>query len=295
MRLFHVFISSLAMGLSVMPALAQDKPGQDKPSQEAPEGGPRPRREGQMPPQLPLEKATAAWEVEAKNVARSLGLSADQTKQVVATYGDARKSHYDAAAKLRQDMADKMKEARESGKSPDEMREAMDDIQKQREQLVETQRTKLKTELSKTLTGDQLTNAMTPLGTFNPNWDTMVDAIIGFKLDEAKNNDSLSAIEKYVVVISKPRSVDDPQANRAANQEARKKLLDTVKPLLSDEQLGTFQRTLTGGGRGPGGRPGGEGAPGNPGAPGGGRGRDRTGEHNPANGTGNNGGGSKPR
>src|SRR5690606_23764742 len=118
--------------------------------------------------------------------------------------------------------------------------------------------------LAKSLTAEQTDTAMASLGTFNRNWDVMMDALAKFNLEPAKADAAFAATEKYVIALGKIRkNAEQAGADRTevrkATQEARTELSDAMKQILTEEQFGQFQRSLMPGrGRGPGMR-GGEG------------------------------------
>ena len=294
MQLCRLIVSSLAVGVIGLSALAQDPP---------PGPGAPPARGGQVPggpggpggpgarQRLSPEKLKAAWEVEAKGVAKSLTLNDELTTKTVAAYSEARESQGAAMEKLNRDFADKQRAARSGGEgdSPggaDASREQraaqIAERQKQAADLNKAEREKLQTALAKFMNPEQTTKALATLGTFNPRWDAMVDAVVGYKLDEAKSTEALTAIQTFVEQVGKAGEMG-PRGG-SPDPDARKQLTDTMKKLLNEEQFGQFQRLA--GGRAPGAR--GEGAPegGRGGAGGAGRGG-----AGGAGGTGTHGGG----
>jgi hypothetical protein len=120
------------------------------------------------------------------------------------------------------------------------------------EEMNAREREKLQKALSATLSTDQTTKAIASLGTFNRQWDVMADAIAGFGLDSAKQQEALNAVEDFVIAQGKirPGAGGDREAMRSAMQESRQKLNDAMKKLLSEEQLAKFEQTTRGGGRG---------------------------------------------
>lgn len=273
MRMFKVAFACLAVGLMCLPATAQEgqppaDPGARPPGARG-ERGPG----GMRGPMLTPEKAKAAWEVQAKHVAKGLTLSDDNAAKTVKAYVDARESHRAALEKARQEAMDKARSAAEEGKdndadARDAARNAGAEMQKVITEALKAEQTKFEASIKKFLTADQATKVMASLGTFNPTWDNMADALIGFNLDSAKNDQALSTVETYVIAVGKVHDSDDREAARTATQEARKQLSDAMKGILSEEQFGKFQRTMVSG-RGPGrGGPGGRGGDGAPGAPG---------------------------
>lgn len=209
---------------------------------------------------LAPEKAKAAQELEATGVAKRNGLNEEQTKALVKAYIDARASHQTAADKLRQEMMDK---ARDGGDDQGGRRGMGQEMMKAMQDLNKSERSKFETALGSSITADQKSKALASLGTFNAQWDRWVDALAGFKLEAAKQQDGLNAIEDFVVSQGKAQG-GDREEMRAAMQEGRAKLVESMKKVLTEEQFAKFQESM-GGGRG--GRPRGEG-----GGEGGGRG-----------------------
>jgi hypothetical protein len=227
------------------------KPGQ--PGERAPRGesGERARGPGMgMGDQLSVEKAKAAWNVEATGVANRLGLNADQTKSLVKAYDDARTSHRAASDKLMKEQAEKMKDA------GDDRREAMQAMRKAMEDMNKTEREKFTKAVTGAISGEKGTQAATALGAFNPTWDRMVDTLSGFKLEAAKQQDALNAIETFVGAQSKAMQGgpdQDPQDRREAMQAAREKLNASLKKDLSEDQLKKFEESMPAGRMGQGG------------------------------------------
>lgn len=251
--------------------------GADALAQEAPARAPaRPARPEQpdrlsRPPEMGPEALKAAWDLEATGVAKRMGLNDDQTKAVVKAYADARESHRVASEKLRKEMMDKM---RDSGGGGGGGRGAGQESMKAMDDLATAEREKLQKALASSLNADQAAKAAGSLGSFNRQWDPMANAIGGMKLDAAKQQEALNAIEDFVVAQGKlrPQGPDtDREAMRNAMQEARQKLNDSLKKALSEDQMKQFEESLPGRGgrRGQGGGPGGGGGAGGGGGGGG--------------------------
>ncbi|CAG0977711.1 hypothetical protein PHYC_01594 [Phycisphaerales bacterium] len=256
MRTMKLFASCLVMGALALSAVAQpEKPASDRPSQ--PPAGDRPPGDAPRPrmgmPALSPEKAKAAWEAQAKGVAAGLGLDETKTNAVVKAYTDSRVSHNQATEKLR-------KERRDAGGGGGGGPDAMADMRKKAEEMLKGEREKLEKALAASLSAEQVTKAMEPLGTFNPQWDVLTDTVSGFGLDSTKAADASKALQEYVVAMGKGRNSEDRDAARAAMQEARKSMLETMKGLLTEEQNKKFTAAVNGGrGRGDGPGPGGGG------------------------------------
>lgn len=279
MRLFaKLTVPVLSLGMLAMPALAQDEPGNAPPPGDAPRqrpprgdgappggpGGPGGERGMQRQGPLSPEKAKAAWEWEVKGVAKSLGLTPEQTTKVIAAYTEARTSNNDAMEKMRNDMREKAQAAAQGdGGAPEDRAAMAAEMQKTVNEARKADADKLSAALAKDLSADQVTKAMKSLGSFNPSWDNMVNSIAEFKLGDEKTYQALTPIEAYVIAVDKVRDSTDPEARRTAMTEARDSLTDSMKKILDEEQMGKFQRSIMGGGRMGGGM----------GGPGGGAGR----------------------
>lgn len=287
MRALKLLACCVVVGGMSMTVLGQEtKPGGDRPARPA--RGERPEGAGQPREALSAEKTKAAWELQATGVAKRLTLKDDQVKAVVKAYTEARTSHNTAAEKLREELANKASEGNKDEKKdkkdakPEGKPDAKPDGEKRpggaggragmrpeaakkMEELNTAEREKLQKALGATLTTEQTTKAVASLGTFSRQWDTMADAIAGFKLEAAKQQTALEAIEDFVVAQGKARTTSegDRDAVRTAMKESREKLAESLKKVLSEEQVKTFEESMRGAMRGAGG----------PGGPGGGEGR----------------------
>lgn len=254
MHTLRWMVCGVAIGSMGLTAAAQDAPPKpERPAvrQPRPEEPPRAGPREQMPP----EKAKAAWALEATGVSKRVGASDDQAKAVVKVYTEARESQAMAADKMRQEQREK---ARQGGGDDGGGRAGPgNEGMKAMEEMNAKEREKLQKSLGATLSADQTTKAMASLGTFNRQWDQMADAIAGFGLEGAKQQEALNAIEDFVIAQGKIRpgagaGGGDREAVRSAMQESRQKLNETLKKALSAEQFAKFEET-TRGGRGPGG------------------------------------------
>jgi hypothetical protein len=194
-------------------------------------------------PQMDPAKAKAAQELEATGVAKHAGLNDGQTKALVKVYLAARESHAAASEKMRQEMRD----GNGDGGRPDfaAMQQKMQDLNK-------SEREKFKNALGSTVSAEQGAKVLTSLGTFNMQWDRWVDALAELKLEPAKQQQGLEAIEAYVIDTEKARG-GDREAMREAMQSSREKLTDSMKKILNDEQFAKFEAGMRPGGRGQGG------------------------------------------
>jgi hypothetical protein len=283
MHTLRLLAGCIAIGSMGLTAVAQDgQPKNERPPVRParPDGPPGDRAPREL---LSPEKAKAAWTVEATGVAKHVGASDDQAKAVVIAYAAARESQAKASEKTRQELMEKAQKAGGDDGGPGGRGGLGAEGMKAMEEINAKEREKLHKALAATLSADQTTKAMASLGTFNRQWDLMVDTIVGFGLDGAKQQDALNAIEEFVVVQGKIRpgagaaGGGDREAMRSAMQESRQKLNDSMKKVLSADQLTKFEEATRGGGRGPGG----------PGGPrGGGRGGDNKGGDNKGGGGG---------
>lgn len=253
MRTMKLLASCLVMGAMAFSAAAQDeKPADPKPAQ--PPAGERPPGEAPRPrmaaPALSPEKAKAAWEAQAKGVAGGLSLDETKTAAVVKAYTDARTSFSQANEKL-------MKERRDAGEGAGP--QAAADYRKKAEEMLKSEREKFEKALTAaSLTTEQTAKAMESLGTFNRQWDLFTDTILGFNLDAKKGAEAAKALEEYVIARGKQVASEDREAARASMQEARRKMLETMKGILTEEQNKTFTAVANGGRPGGGGGGGGE-------------------------------------
>ncbi len=280
MRTMHTLIAGLAVSTLGLAAQAQPPaPPAPKPADKAP-AAPKPPADAGRPGQgggpggggqLSAEKSKAAWELEANGVAKRLGLTDDLAKSLVKAYSDARTSQNEGFTKMR----DEQRKARQEGGGGGggggqaEMRTALEALNKKEKE-------KFEKALPAGLSPEQKTKVLASLGSFNIQWDRMADAIAGFKLEPAKQQAALDAIEDNVVAISKLNAAAagenaDREAQRAGRTEARTKMTDALKKVLTEEQMKKFEEAMPTGGRGQGGG-GGGGNGGGGGRPGGGRG-----------------------
>jgi len=177
------------------------------------------RRRG---PQLTPEKQTAVQELEAKYVAKSLKLSNDATKKLVAVYQKARTNLQEAVQALPDD----------SG------------YQAYRELIVK-EREKLEKELKGFLDDKQTEKAIKYLGTFSTSWDRMVDTLIGFKLDEKKLYEALGKVEVYLNESAETRGSGDRETMRTKLREIKEKLDGELKSLLSEKEMEQWMEATT--------------------------------------------------
>ncbi|GMW00399.1 MAG: hypothetical protein AMXMBFR84_15360 [Candidatus Hydrogenedentota bacterium] len=206
-------------------------------------------------------KREAAWLLQAKGVAKELALSDENTGKLA-----------DAYKTSRQALEDAVQSGDGQGRGGRERFSAMQELAKQH-------RDKFKTDVSAFLTEEQATKAMATLGSFDRQWDRMVDTLSGLGLEQEKLDKSLALVSAYVAEASAERekamSSGDFQSLRTVLGPVREKLDKGLKELLSEEQLMKWTEATAMRGRGGPGGPGGPGVPGVPGAPGGGEGGER--------------------
>lgn len=268
MRKMNIAISMLAISTMSLTAMAQSgqPKGKDRPQppagdRPAPRGGGEGGGRGGQMAQLSPEKSKAAQELAATGVAKRNGLNDEQTKALVAAYLEARTSHGAATQKLRDEQREKMRDA------GDDRQAAAEAMQKAVADLNKSESAKFEKALGDKIPADKKIAVVGSLGTFTPQWDRWVDALSEFKLEAAKQQSGLNAIEDFVVAQGKYRGGGDREAMRTANQENRQKLTDTMKKILSEEQFTKFEASMGGGGRGRGGPGGGGGGGGGGGEP----------------------------
>lgn len=131
-------------------------------------------------------------------------------------------------------------------------------------------RDKLHDALDDIITDKTLQRAMHTLGSFDTSWDRMANAIAGFALGDDKTLEALKPVEDYIAAIAAIRASGDFQTMRQGMMDARTKLTDAMKTLLSEEQNGKFTQVMNAGFGRRRGTPGGPGGAGGRGGRGGG-------------------------
>ncbi len=283
MRRDSLIITSLVAVLA-LPALAQDAQKPASPSEPAQGDRPqRPRNQDGQPgggggggrqggPQLSAERSAAAWKLQAEGVAKRFDLDPTSTNTLVDAYVTQRKGNQAESDKLREEMRKEME-----NDAGGDRREAMRKMMTKQDDQQKSSREALRTSIAGVLKGEQLDKAMKSLGAFNRQWDQAVDAVAFFKLDAAKQQKALDALEDYVVtggeIMAKARAmfeIGDMSGGQKLREEAdkaRQQCIDAVKPMLTQEQAIKFEEALPrgmGGMRGPGGFGGGPGGGGGP-------------------------------
>jgi hypothetical protein len=242
---------------------------------EAPPGRPprtdRPeRQEGPGRINLTPEQREAAWKLEADGVAAGLNLSDEVAEKVTAIYVEARQSHEEKTAELRQRARERGGAGGGGGEGGggagggggEGGRGAGLEIQRQVQEITNASREALKVKLDEVLDGETLDKAAKSLGTFDARWDAMVHTVSGFGLESEAQYAVLWAVETYIVDSATARqgaAGGDREGMMQKMRAIREKLEADVKDILSAEQLAQLTRaTGMGGGRGgPGGGGGG--------------------------------------
>jgi len=240
------------------PAVAQD--GATGGAQgDARRGQVRQRQQRQLDP----AQAKVVWTLEARSVASRLELDEAQSAKVVEAYLAARTSLGDA----QRAQFEKMRELRRAGRGDDgdddgdaagddreAMRERFEEMREAAQALAKTEREKLEKSLGEVLSGEKLADASNVLGSFNVQWDRLVDVVVGFEAGEEKTMSALAPIETYVTKIAKLRAADDRETARGAMGEAREELHAALSYVLTEPQVEKVLASMRRGGRrGPGG------------------------------------------
>jgi Spy/CpxP family protein refolding chaperone len=237
MRTARVLISLLTIVVIGSSTYAQDaQPGNRPPDRGRQRGeGPGPRA---MQP-MPIERARAAWEAQARVVAETLKLESHAAGGLTQAYVDARARHRQADEDLRAQIAAKREEG-ESG------REAIGEL---RQKLLELNRTapeELRKTLGALLSEEQTNKAMASLGLFSRQWDLMADAILGFHLDGEKTSRAMAATLEFIEATGRGRTPrQDGREPPARPTDARAKLDEALKSILTGEQFEKFREATS--------------------------------------------------
>lgn len=190
-------------------------------------------------PQLADADREAAWALQAKGVAASLGLEEENATKLADAYNASRKSLQEAIEKLP-----------DTGGGAGRF-EAY-------RKVADEQRAELQTALAGFLTAEQAEKAAATLGTFSRQWDRMVHTLAGFNLEEEKLNKALDLVAGYVAesdtAMRGVTAQGDWQAARTKIQEMKAGLDTALAEVLAEDQLATWKEATTyRGGRGSGG------------------------------------------
>jgi len=190
-------------------------------------------------PQLADADREAAWALQAKGVASSLGLEGDTVTKLTDAYAASRKSFQEALEALAGTGA---------GQGRFEAyRKAADE-----------ERDKFKTALAGFLSAEQTDKAIASLGSFSRQWDRMVNTLAGFKLEDEKLNKALELVAGYVseseTAMRGVMAQGDFQSVRTKMQELKTGLDASLGDVLAEDQLASWKEATTfRGGRGAGG------------------------------------------
>lgn len=228
MRLPNVLVCTTTLAILCPTTWAQDG------------SSPRAPREGQGRPsaraRLTPEKAETAWQWQAKSVALELELATDETTKLVEAYVASRK-HLNAEVRKARQANDGEDGGRRRGRRGRGF--AFDP------QLAEAEREALESGLASFMPADQTKKAVTSLGSFSRQWDTMVDTILGFELEKDKTYAAVGATRQYVAQLGAFFRTGDRQAMRQGMLEARENLMDDLGASLSESQLEAFQQATS--------------------------------------------------
>jgi Spy/CpxP family protein refolding chaperone len=179
-------------------------------------------------PSLDPEKVKTAWEMEAKTVAKTLGLNDEQTGKLVVAYKSAR----DAQDKKREEMRAEQGEGRRPNR-----RAMMEAEQKLNQEFEEV--------LKGFLTGEQAVNAAGQLNAYTRRADVMVATLEGMELTEETLTKALGAVAHYVVesdkLLKKAMETSDFQSVRDKMREERVKLDTGIAEMLTPEQIAQWR------------------------------------------------------
>lgn len=287
MRVANVVLTSLALMLVALPAYGQGEEKRPTPPEDRPQ---RPRRPQQRPPRpvrLEPEEALAAWQLQARTVARDIELSEELTDQLVDVYIEAREHLAKATREARQQRRDRSRDrdrARDRDRDQDRDRgrgegEVGDDRDRPRpgqdrpggrrggrggdrpgfgsmnRELVAAERQRFQKTISAFLTEEQVESVLAAIGSLSPQMDLAAHAIVGFELGPEKTHQALHEVQQYAAaLLAARRDHDDRQARREAIEDAREKLRDALAGVLDEQQMTRLQRALGRGGMGRGGR-----------------------------------------
>ncbi len=227
MRLPNILVCATTLAILCPTTWAQDG------------NSPRAPREGQRRTlaraRLAPEKAETAWQWQAKSVALEIKLATDETTKLVEAYIASRKHLNAEVRKARQ-----ANDGEEGGRRGRRGRGFAFDPQ-----LAEAEREALESGLAAFMPADQTKKAVTSLGSFSRQWDTMVDIILGFELEKDKTYAAVGATRQYVAQLGTFFRTGDRQAMRQGMLEARENLMDDLGASLSEAQLAAFQQATS--------------------------------------------------
>ena len=202
---------------------------------------------------LTVEQERAAWTLEAASVSKRLGLDEKQAAEVLKAYTESRSRYTAALESLRKQLPDVHDVAAGAGGGGN--------VRTTRA-VLETkkfERQKLDSALAPILSPEQSMRAIKALGLFSGQWDQMVHEIAGLKLVASDQQLALESVHDYILSIDAANALNrdpnaTPGATRSAVHDAEQKLADSLKAILTAEQLSSLTflkfRTHTGGSTG---------------------------------------------
>lgn len=178
------------------------------------------------------EKNEKAWEIEAKTIAGTLELSAEQTPKLVEAYKAARESQMAA-------IRAKMEEQQEGGRR---------NYQAYRK-VNEAERAKLETALKAFLTPESTAKALATLGTFSRRWDPMVTVLDVMNLEKKARGEAMKRVATYVAESSKAlqaaMAAEDFESMREQFRKRKEALDADLAKILSAEQTTQWKEATT--------------------------------------------------
>lgn len=181
--------------------------------------------------ELAPEKARAAWKMQARCVAKQLGLSRQKTDQLENTYMNARTTHQQAASKLEEQEGDR--------------RERYEALLK----LRVTERGNLENVLKGFLEEEEAARAIASLGAFDTQWDGYVDSLAGYRLSEESLSTALALLNQYVAASNKAMrealADDNYYAWFDMRRELKEKLDSSLASVLPEKQLAQWKETTS--------------------------------------------------
>ena len=191
------------------------------------------------------EQLNAAWSAQGSGASHDAGISAENTAKLIDVYKVSRTEH---GKELETLMA--------SGERGPGMFQQMQAINSAAGGA-------MKPKLAAFLSAEETDKVMASLGSYNREWDRLVDTVLGFKLAGESNFKALTLIANYVIESDKARAeaiaAMDFESMRAASEELKGMLDLSIASVLSDEQVASWKEQTQrrqrggGGGRGPGG------------------------------------------
>lgn len=196
---------------------------------------------GRGGPRLEVEDAQAAWDLQAKSVAKDIGLGKKQANKLSEAYAAARKNHQAAMQELR--------ESSGGGRG---------NFQAHRE-LSDEERGKLENALKGVAKDGQIEKVLASLGTFDRRWDRLTHTLAGFELESGTLQKAMSLTIAYVsgsyAARQEALESGDREGMREIFREHQSELNDGMAKVLSEEDYTKWTEATQRRGRG--GRPGG--------------------------------------